>query len=180
MNATMKAQIESILAREDREALLQLARSQPGPGLRYLTGRLSSAEEEGKWRAVRALGAVVGDAELVSRQRATDLLRRFFWALNDESGTTPYGVPEAVGEILATRPELQEDFLPILCALATEAEMRQAGPIERGVLWALGRVGSPVACYAPEAVEALRVASTMHPDGETRTVASRSLVSVLG
>ena len=49
--------------------------------------------------------------------------RRFFWALNDESGAVPYGVPEAVGEILAVRPEMQPTFLSILCAHLTEEDM---------------------------------------------------------
>jgi hypothetical protein len=176
VDAAWKEEIEAVLGRDDPEALLRLAGKQGGRLLRYLCGRLCSASEEEKWRAVRALGVVVGDARLVSLERATDLLRRFVWALNDESGAVPYGVPEAIGEVLAVRPELQRDFLPILCSLATDDDMRQEGPIERGVLWALGRVGSPVARCSPEAVEALRVASTAHPDRETREIAARSLV----
>lgn len=179
VNEARKEQIESILEREDHEALFHLAHGQLGRALRYLTGRLCSAKEEEKWRAVRALGVVAGDAQLVSRQRATDLLRRFMRALNDESGAVPYGVPEAIGEILAARPDLQRDFLPILCSLVTDADMLQTGLIERGVFWALGRVGSPVARCSSEAVEALRVASETHPDFETRKVAARSLASVL-
>jgi len=168
-----------MLEREDHAALLHLASSQIARVLRFLTGRLCSASEEEKWRAVRMLGLVVVDTQLVSRQRAADLLRRFMWALNDESGAVPYGVPEAIGEILDARPELQGDFLPILCSLVTDENLLQTGLIERGVLWALGRVGSPVARCSPGAVEALRVASETHPDCETRQVAARSLASVL-
>jgi hypothetical protein len=155
--------------------LVRLARPKLGPVLRYLSGRLSSADEEEKWQAVRGLGAVVGDRQIVSHDKATDLLRRFFWALNEESGAVPYGMPEAIGEILALRSELQKVFLPILCALATDEDMLQTGPIERGVLWALGRVGPPVGRCAPEAVEAVAAAATRHPDPETRRVACRSL-----
>lgn len=175
MNAAWKEQIESALAEESPEALLDLARSQAGRALRYLTGRLCSADEKEKWQSVRAIGIVVGDAQLVSLQKATDLIRRFVWALNDESGAVPYGVPEAIGEVLAVRPELQRDFLPILCSLVTDAEMFQTGEIERGVFWALGRVGPPVARCSPEAVEAIRAASATHPDPETRRAAARSL-----
>lgn len=168
------AEIEAVLEREDRDTLLRLARLRTGRVLRYLTGRLVSASEEEKWRAVRGLGQVVGDRQIVSHDRAIDLLRRFFWALNEESGAVPYGMPEAIGEILALRPELQEGFLPILCALATDEDMRQAGPIERGVLWALGRVGPPVGRCSPEAVEAVAAAARDHPDPETRKVAGQS------
>jgi hypothetical protein len=160
--------------------MLRLARAKSGRVLRYLTGRLVSASEEEKWRAVRGLGVVVGDRQIVSHDRATDLLRRFFWALNEESGAVPYGMPEAIGEILAVRPELQGDFLPILCALATDEDMLQTGPIERGVLWALGRVGPPVGRCSPGAVEAVAAAAGKHPDPETRKVAGRSLTLLIG
>ena len=170
-----KGEIEAILEREDSEGLLRLAGEQGGKLLRYLCGRLFSASQREKWRAVRGLGVLVGDSHLVSQEQAADLLRRFFWALNEESGAVPWGAPEAIGEILAVRPELREAFLPMLCSLVTDDDMLQTGAIERGALWALGRVGPPVARCSPEAVEALRVASTAHPDRETREVAARSL-----
>lgn len=178
MSKDWKEEIESALARGSPEALLDLARGQTGRVLRYLTGRLCSTDEKKKWQAVRAIGVVVGDPRLLSRQKAAELLRRFFWALNDESGAVPWGAPEAIGEILAVRPELQETFLPMLCSLLTDRDMVQSGSIERGVVWALGRVGAPVAGCAPEAVEALRVAAATHPDPETRQVAARSLASL--
>jgi hypothetical protein len=179
VNAAWKEQIDPVLAQDNPEALLHLARPQTARVLRYLTERLCSASDEQKWRAVWGLGVLVGDRQLVSQELATDLLRRFFWTLNDESGAVPWGVPEAIGEILAVRPELREAFLPMLCSLLTDEDMRQTGAIERGVIWALGRVGSPVARRAPDAVEALRVASETHPDCGSREVAARSLASVL-
>jgi len=175
-----KDEIETILSQEDRAELLDLARKQTSRVLRYLCGRLYSDSEAEKWRAVRALGVVVADGQIVSSQQATELLRRFLWALNDESGTVPYGIAEAMGEILAIRPELQGDFLPVLCSLVTTEGMFQTGAIEHGVLWALGRVGQPVARCSPEAVEAVRVASMTHPDPETREIALRSLLMIGG
>lgn len=179
MTAAWKEQIDSVLARDNPEALLHLARPQTGRVLRYLTGRLGSASDKQKWRAVWGVGILVGDRQLISQEQAIDLLRRFFWALNDESGAVPWGVPEAIGEILAVRPELREAFLPMLCSLLTDRDMLQTGAIERGVIWALGRIGPPVARCAPDAVEALRVASETHADPETRKIAGRSLASVL-
>jgi methylated-DNA-[protein]-cysteine S-methyltransferase len=178
VNAVWRERIEFALAQESPDALLDLARSQTGRVLRYLAGRLCSTDEEEKWQAVRAIGVVVGDPQLLSRQKAADLLRRFFWALNDESGAVPWGVPEAIGEILAVRPELQEAFLPMLCSLLTDQDMVQSGSIERGVVWALGRVGPPVAQRTPGAVEALRAAAATHPDPETRQVAALSLAAL--
>jgi hypothetical protein len=172
-------EVEAALGGEARDALCDLARQATAKLLRFLTGRLCSANEEEKWRAVWGLGVLVGDRQLVSQEQATDLVRRFFWTFNDESGAVPWGVPEAIGEILAVRPELREAFLPMLCSLLTDEDMRQTGAIERGVIWALGRVGPPVARRAPDVVEALRVASETHPDCGSREVAARSLASVL-
>jgi hypothetical protein len=144
-----------------------------------LTGRLYSDDADEKRRAVTALGSVVADREIVSDERARDLLRRFFWALNDESGAVPYGIPEAIGEMLARRRELQAEFLPLLCSCVTQEEMLQSGPIERGIVWALGRVGPPVAACSPQAQKAV-AAATRHSDPETARVAAEALARIGG
>lgn len=164
----------------DPAALLAAAHSGLGRVLRLLTGRLYSTSEEEKWSAVRALGLLAGARDTVSEPRATELLRRFFWSMNDESGAVPHGIPEAIGEILAQRPELQERFLPNLCSLLTSEEMFQTGAIERGVVWALGRVGAPVAECAPEAVALLRVIAEGHADAATRDAAREALSRIAG
>jgi hypothetical protein len=168
------------VAREDGAVLVRLAGEALGPVLRYLLGRLCGDDEQAKWRSVRALGLVAADREILSDERARDLLRRFFWALSDESGAVPYGVPEAIGEVLAVRVELQAAFLPLLCAQLTEEDMAQTGPVERGVIWALGRVGPPVAAASAEAAAALRRAAAGHPEPETRDVARAALGAVAG
>lgn len=166
------------LARRNGEALRTCARRRLAGLLRSVTGRLYSASDVEKWQAVWGIGILVGDKQLVSGERAVDLLRRFFWALNDESGAVPYGVPEAVGEILAVRPELQPTFLSMLCAHLTEEDMAQTGPIERGLIWALGRVGPPVADCAPGAVEVVQSLAGSHPDPETRATAAWALARI--
>ena len=171
MTKVWKDDLESALAHEDHEAILAVARQQVARVIRYLNGRLYSGDAGEKWQAVRALGALLRDRELVDDRRATDLLRRFVWALNDESGAVPYGMPEAIGEVLAVRPEFQQAFLPILCSLLTEDDMSQTGPVEQGALWAVGRVGRPVSEYSSEVVSAVRAAAEKHPDLETREVA---------
>jgi len=173
-----KQELASAVRSEDVGKLREAARHGIGRLIRYLTGQLYTNSEEEKWRAVRMLGALAGDPELLDERRTRDLLQRFVWALNDESGAVPYGIPEALGEVLAARPEFQESFLPILCGLLTESEMCQTGDIERGAMWAVGRVGSPVAQCAPEAVEALRLASRSHPDPRAREFAARSVEQI--
>jgi hypothetical protein len=171
-------ELESLLALENHEALLVLARKRSTKVLRYLSGRLYSVDEDEKWRAVHALGAIVADHDIVSQRKVSDLLRRFFWAMNDESGAVPYGVPEAIGQILVKRPEFQDEFLSVLCSMLTHEEMIQTGPIERGVVWALGQVGPPVARCSPTAVKALQHLTWSHQEEETRALAVWALSRV--
>jgi hypothetical protein len=172
--------IIALLRREDHAALTDLARLRGSKVLRYLTGRLYSEDQEEKWRAVRALGAIVADRRVLGRAKAADLLQRYFWSLNDESGAVPFGVPEAIGEILAARPELQVDFLSPLCAMITHEDFLQTGPIERGVIWALGRIGEPVVHCSAHAVQGIAVAAEKHPDPDTKRVAAWSLARIQG
>ncbi len=180
MSGDWKIQIASAVSSGDRELLLDFARRSLTRVMRYLTSRLYSAEEAERELAVRALGVVAAEAGVLEPRRAVDLLRRFVWALNDESGAVPYGIPEAIGEMLAVRPEFQAAFLPILCSLLTEEEMSQTGPVERGALWAVGRVGKPVAVYSPKAVEAVRRAAASHPEAAARRVAAWALGEITG
>lgn len=165
---------------DDYQELLRQAAIAPARVLRLISGRLYSADPEQKWRAVRALGALAAQPGLLSDQKLSELLRRYFWALNSESGAVPFGLPEAIGELLAARPALQADFLPLLCSLAHREETLQTGAILRGVLWALGRVGPPAAAADPALLEALRTMAREHPVDETRRMAQVALAQIAG
>jgi len=160
---------------EDEAVLRQAALAGVAKTIRFLSRRLSSADDRTKWKVVRGLGVVVSERDAVSIDRARELLRRFFWSLKDESGTVPFGVPEAIGEVLAVRTELQVEFLSILCSLAYHPELVQTGRIERGVFWALGRLGQASALCSPEAVKAVTWAAQQHPDPESRRIAAWAL-----
>jgi len=160
---------------DDHQELLRQAAVSPARVLRLINGRLYSAEPEEKWSAVRALGALAARPGLLSDEKLSELLRRYFWALNSESGAVPFGLPEAIGELLAVRPALQPDFLPLLCSLAHQPDVFQTGPILRGVLWALGRIGPPAAGADPKALEAVAATAREHPDDEMRRMAAWAL-----
>lgn len=172
-----KSEIADCWTREDTAALLVLARERAANVVRYVAGRLYSADEKEKWRAVEALGRLTGEPGLVPDRQVVELLRRFIWALNDESGAVPFGIPEALGEILHQRPDLQTEFLPILCANLTDDPMSQTGPIQRGVIWALGRVG-PASASCRGVTAALRYFGQNHPELETRAAAAQALVEM--
>jgi len=166
-----KTKVEDAVSNKDWDGLVQLARRESAKILRYLTRRLCSDDAAMKWKAIRALGVVTGDHEAIGESQIRELLRRFVWLLSDESGNVPFGIPEAFGEVLVARPEFQEEFLPLLCALAYHPERSQTGLIEQGVFWALGRVGLPAAACSSEAVEAVARAAAQHPDPQTRNIA---------
>jgi hypothetical protein len=172
--------LASLIAAEDYDGVVALAQQKASRVLRYLNSRLYTEDPQEKARVVTALGQVMRDRELIREKRVTDTLRRFFWSLNDESGAVPYGTPEAIGEILAVRREYQGEFLPLLCSLLTHEDMVQTGPIEQGVIWALGRVGPPVAACSRDAVKGLHHHARWHTDDETRRLAAEALVMVEG
>ncbi len=167
-----KAEIKALLDAEDYPGLLRLSRGAPARALRYLRGRLCSAEGDVDWRAVRALGELAADPALLTEDHLAEQIRRYLWSLNDESGAVPFGVPEAIGEILARRPSLQDAFLPLLCSMAHEEEVIQTGAVERGVLWAIGRVGPSAASCDPDVLPAIRSIAAAHSDPGTRRVAA--------
>jgi hypothetical protein len=164
--------------REETDALVAAARETPGRVVRFLTGRLYSADEGEKWCAVRALGALARAPGVLTDARVHDLLQRFLWALNDESGAVPYGVPEAMGEILAARPEPRASMVPLLRGMLTEDDTFQTGVVERGIYWALGRIGPDVVAHCPDALDIVSAAARSHPDAETRARAAAALASL--
>jgi len=157
---------------DDVDVLLELARHRPGRVVWFLTGRLYAADQDEKWRAVGMFGVLAGQPGLLTDGKRHDLLQRFLWALNDESGTVPFGVPEVIGEILAARPEHRASLLPILCGMLTNAETFQTGPVERGLYWALGRIGPDVCHHCPAVLAVVEAAARSHPDAETRATAA--------
>ena len=166
-----KQAIRAMLAAGDHSGLRRAARGRPWRVLRFLVGRLYSAETDEKARAVAALGHVVQDPHVVDAAQVTELLRRFLWAMNDESGAVPFGIPEAMGEVLLRRPEFAADYVPILGSFLTAAEMSQTGPIEVGLIWALGRIGALAPQFTPEGVAFIQRAARHHPNDEARAMA---------
>ncbi len=156
-------------------AWADMARLHRSRVIRFLCGRLYSTDQSEKHAAATALGSIMGDRELVDEAKARDTLRRFFWALSEESGAVPFGAPEAIGEILARRPELQEDFLPVLLSMLYTEELFQTGAIELGLLWALARIGPSPSGFPTTARKALRKMAESHPDPEARYRASQIL-----
>lgn len=147
------------MAANQTGALVDLAQddARSGKVVRRVISRLYSTDQREKWRAVSALGAIVAGG-VMKEEGIEKLLNRFVWAMSDESGAVPYGIPEALGEILAHREDLRARFFPLLVSYVVHEELIQTGPILTGAVWALGRIGPGIQEEAERTAPGLRTA----------------------
>ena len=137
-----KREMDGLIDSGDRGALCEEA----GDGrrasklIRRILSRLYSRDPAVKWPAVAAIGLVAA-VDVMQEKQARDLIKRLYWTLNDESGSVPFGVPEALGEIFANRPALIPANTPLFVSYLVHKEMIQTGPILAGAIWAVGRIG---------------------------------------
>ncbi|MDJ0623487.1 MAG: HEAT repeat domain-containing protein [Desulfocapsaceae bacterium] len=116
--------------------------------LHALFSALCYGKERIKWHAVSAFGVVVTDLAEQDMEAARVVMRRFLWTLNDESGGIGWGVPEAMGEVMALSDRLFAEYENLLLSYTQEdgPEPFQDGnylelpALQRGVLWGVGRV----------------------------------------
>ena len=102
---------------------------------------LCSIDERIKWRAVTALGKVVSDLAASDLESARVVMRRFIWNLNDESGGIGWGCPESMAEVMAQNEKLADEYGRILISyIQPEGNYLEHEGLQRGVLWAVGRL----------------------------------------
>ncbi len=91
------------------------------------------------WRAITALGVAAGEIANHDPEYVRVHLRRLMWLLNDESGGIGWRAPEAMGEMIRSRPDLFAEFIPIVISIL-DMEVEDAPPFRAGALWAIGRL----------------------------------------
>jgi HEAT repeat protein len=134
--------LRSLLEKEEYDPLMQMSRGHEGKVINGLIGLLTDANEFTKWRAVKALGQVTARLFSEDPERVKTVLRQLIWNLNEESGGIGWGMPEALGEILASIPALQDEYLCLLVAYVSEGGcFIENEAIQKGVIWGLGRIG---------------------------------------
>ncbi|NOZ95156.1 MAG: hypothetical protein GXP47_10520 [Acidobacteria bacterium] len=102
-----------MLRKGDMEALAALTGERPAV-VRHLLARLWDAEATVRERAVEALGTAAGQHP----ELGLELLRRFAWALNDESGTNAVNILPAMAVVVTELPGLAGPFVgPMVAAL---------------------------------------------------------------
>lgn len=126
---------------EDYDSLVLMARGHEGKTANGLIGLLTDSNETVKWRAVKALGQLTAQMFPEDPEGARKVIRQLIWNLNDESGGIGWGMPEALGEILAVVPALREGYSGLLAAyLVEEGCLLENEQLQKGVIWGLGRL----------------------------------------
>ncbi len=126
------------------EAMTRLeAEEPPKRMLKPLFSCLCSGDEQVKWFAVTAMGRAVTALAAKELEDARVVMRRFMWMLNDESGGIGWGVPEAMGEVMASESRLALEYGHIIVAFMREdGFFLELEPLQRGLMWGLGRMAA--------------------------------------
>ena len=124
-----------------------------------------------RWQAVEALGLAAGRIADRDPEFVRDFIRRLLWSLSDESGGIGWSAPEAIGAIVANRPMIFADFVPIVISLFDTLEEKY---FRAGILWAI----ASIAQTAPETMKDAylpAVSLLADPDPQVRGLAARCL-----
>ncbi|MBU4564911.1 MAG: hypothetical protein KMY53_10340 [Desulfarculus sp.] len=142
--AVSRRRVRQLLAAEDFAASLRELRAMPPEqALKYLQAGLPASQPMLKWRAVTALGQVTQGLAARDLEGARDFVRRLLWCLNEESGAVPWGVAEALGEILANSPQLAQEYANLqLSYIWYQGNFLEFGPLLSGAVWGVGRLAS--------------------------------------
>lgn len=95
-------------------------------------------------RAAAALGLTTARLAEREPEAARNVIRRFMWHLNEESGNIGWGIPEAFGESLAASPLLAREFHRVLISyiidLGRDDNYCDHDMLRRSCYWAVGRL----------------------------------------
>ena len=99
------------------------------------------AKEELKWNAIKSMGVVVSKIAIENIEDARIIMRRFMWNLTEECGGIGWGIPEAMGEIMACSEILAKEYVKILVSyINEEGNFLEYEPLQHGVLWGIRRL----------------------------------------
>lgn len=95
-------------------------------------------------RAAVALGVTVAALADQEPEAARNIVRRFMWHMNEESGNIGWGIPEAFAEVLARSPRMAKEFHSILLSYVVDTghddNFCDHGVLRRSCYWAVGRL----------------------------------------
>ena len=154
-----------------------MAKGNEGKTANGLIGLLTDSKETVKWRAVIALGQLADQMFSEDPEGVRKVIRQLIWNLNDESGGIGWGMPEALGEILAVVPALREGYSGLLAAYLVEGGCRlENEQLQKGVIWGLGRLKFLDRALKDKVIPFL-LQALKNPDPSTQGMPSGPLVS---
>ncbi|WP_456324769.1 DVU0298 family protein [Desulfonauticus submarinus] len=142
----LKYKVFAILGKDNPQTALKELLNFP---LKKVVNPLFSAllhpEEKIRWHGISAFGLVVNEMAKNHMEDARIVMRRFMWMLNDESGGIGWGVPEAMGEIMAVNSQIANEYHTILFSYLQENEQGkdnflEYAPLRRGAYWGTARL----------------------------------------
>lgn len=132
-------------------------------------------------RAAFAMGGVMARVYEQSPEDARNIVRRFMWHMNEESGNIGWGIPEAFGETLAQCPPLADTFHRVLLHYIHDTpDDRSTGfcdhaPLRLSCYHAIARLLDARPDFVNESLPLLRLAAMNETDDACRE-AARGLV----
>ena len=127
-------------------------------------------------RAAFALGRVLGRLYEQSPEDARNIVRRFLWHMNEESGNIGWGIPEAFGQALAQSRPLADLYHNILFSYILDKEGDSTwcdhAPLRRSCYIAIDTLLSARSDLVPAALPLLRCAASRDPDTACRAQAA--------
>lgn len=95
-------------------------------------------------RAAFALGATCAQLAEQQPEVARNVVRRFMWHMNEESGNIGWGIPESFAESLAQSPLLAKEYHRILLSYIMDTQQEDNycdnNILRRSCFWAVGRL----------------------------------------
>jgi len=133
MSLKRRDEIYNLLVKRDWSRLIEWYMNERG-AVRVLMSLLYDQSPLIRWRTVEAFGIVSAELSKSEMEAVRQIIRRFFWGMNDESGNLIRNAPESIGEILFNVPSLIDEYGLVLASFQKEE------PFERGVHAALARI----------------------------------------
>lgn len=137
----IKKKLMPLLRGDDLDHILAEVRLLP-PQLviSSLMSGLYHTDEQVKWNTVTVFGQVMDAVARTDMEAARVIMRRILWNLNEESGGIGWGMPEAMGEIMAVNRRLAEEYAHMLVSYMREENFLELPALQHGLLWGVGRL----------------------------------------
>jgi hypothetical protein len=181
MSRAFKKKVQGLLKSVDLDqAIGELQRFPPQKVINPLFSFLHHTDQDIKWAAIKAMGAIVAGMADADMESARVIVRRLMWNLNDESGGIGWGSPEAMGEILANHERLAEEYAHVLLSYARkDGNYLELPVLQRGLLWGIKRLSEVRPHLVQEAAPYLST-YLQSGDAEVRELAEQVLNTLNG